>query len=215
MSTAPSIDFTLRGVGDQRFDRDEVEAAFRNFWLTGCVLEDWAAWVDSFTPDVIYCDHFWGPLSGHEEIDLWINAVMKGVPEIYTILDWYTIDNDLVTFHCQNRRDNPAFGMPGETGPAYWDFPGLSMLRYAGDGRFHSEEDFWDRGGARKTSIEYAAACQRAGAATPESRMLRGYWPDGPDFARTDQPPKPSWLSRTELPNITKPAELRALLGRD
>jgi hypothetical protein len=211
---APSIDFTLKGISAQRFERAEVEAAFHNFWLKGCVLEDWDAWVNCFTEDVIYCDHFWGPLSGHAEIELWINAVMKGVPEIYTVLDWYVIENDMVAFHCQNRRDNPAFGRPGETGPAYWDFPGLSVLRYAGDGKFSSEEDYWDRSAARKTSADYAAACERAGAHTPESRMLRGHWPAGPDFARTDEPPSPSWLRRSEGPSITKPSELRALLGR-
>jgi hypothetical protein len=214
MNKAPSTDFTQTGVSQQPFGRAEVEAAFQAFWFKGCVLEDWDAWLEMFTPDVVYCDHFWEPLSGHAEIDLWINAVMKGVPEIYTVLDWYTIDNDLVTFHYQNRRDSPAFGTPGETGPAYWDFPGLSVLRYAGGGRFSSEEDFWDRGGARKTSVEYAAACDRAGAHTPESRMLRRNWPAGPAFARTDAAPSPSWLRRENVPSITKPAELRALLGR-
>lgn len=210
----PNKDFTTRGVSDKKWAREEVDQAFRTFWLEGCVLEDWDKWLDSFTDDVDYCDHFWGPLKGRKEVSLWIEAVMAGVPEVYTVLDWYTIDNDLVTFHCQNRRDNPNFGTPGETGPAYWDFPGLSILRYAGNGKFASEEDYWDRGGARKTSIEYAAACERAGATTPESKLLRRHWPAGPAWARTDQPPKPSWLGKPAVPPITKPSELRALLGR-
>jgi len=214
MSVAPSIEFTKAGVSTHKFDRAEVEQAFQAMWLQGCVLEDWNAWLNAFTPDVQYVDHFWGPLRGHREIDLWINAVMKGVPDIYTVLDWYTIDNDMVVVHMQNRRDNPAYGQPGETGPAYWDFPGLSAVRYAGDGKFCAEEDYWDRSGARKTSIEYAAACERAGAVTPQSRMLRRHWPEGPAFARTDETPAPSWLSRDELPAITKPADLRALIGR-
>lgn len=208
-----SIAFTLQGPSDVQVDRDEVDAAFRHFWQVGCVGEDWDAWVECFTPDVDYCDHFWGPLAGRAEILPWINAVMKGVPEIYTVLDWYAIDNDVVVFHCQNRRDNPAAGMRGETGPAYWDFPGLSVLRYAGDGMFCSEEDYWDRTGARATSIEYAAARERAGADTPDSRMLRRHWPDGPDFARTDDPPSPSWVGLDDVPAITRPSELRAYLG--
>jgi hypothetical protein len=215
MSKTPSIAFTMAGKSDRIWDRDEVDQAFQTFWYKGCVLEDWDVWLDSFTPDIDYVDHFWGPMKGHEEVGIWINAVMKGVPEIYTVLDWYTIDNDLVVFHCQNRRDNPNYGKPGETGPAYWDFPGLSVLRYAGSGRFSSEEDYWDRSGARKTSIDYAAACDRAGADTIESRMLRNYWPDGPDFARTDEAPSPSWLRRENIPQITKPAELRKILGRE
>jgi len=121
------------------FARGEVEEAFAHWWKVGCVEEDWAAWVDLFVPDVLYHDHFWGPLHGRDEVALWIAAVMKGVPEIYTVLDWYTIDGDTVVFHCENRRDNPH-----DEGPDYWDFAGLSMIRYAGDGLWASEEDFWD-----------------------------------------------------------------------
>ena len=194
-------------MDDVTYARGEVEEAFAHYWEVGCVLEDWAAWTELFTDDVVYVDHFWGPLHGTREVALWIDAVMKGVPEIYTILDWYTIDDGVVTFHCQNRRDNPD----RTEGPAYWDFPGLSTIWYAGDGKWRAEEDFWDRTGARTTSVEYAAACERAGAHTPESRMLRGHWPDGPAWARTDRAPSPSWIG-SDLPAITKPRELRELL---
>ena len=37
----------------------------------------------------------------------------------------------------QNRRDNPEPGAP----PI--DFPGITVLQYAGDGMFSLEEDFW------------------------------------------------------------------------
>jgi hypothetical protein len=190
------------------FAREEVEAAFAQEWNLGCVREDWAAWTQLFTPDVEYIDHFWGPLHGREEVGLWIDAVMKGVPEIYTVLDWYTIDDATVVFRCLNRRDNPS-----DEGPAYWDFPGLSVLTYAGDGLWSAEEDYWDRGGARRTAQEYAAACERAGNPSPRERMTRRHWPEGPAWARIDQPPAPSWLERDDIPAITKPRELRDLLG--
>lgn len=190
------------------FHRQEIDAAFQEFWRVGCVEEDWSAWTDLLTPDVHYVDHFWGPLRGRDQVRLWIHAVMKGVPEIYTVLDWYVIDGDRVVFRMFNRRDNP-----GTDGPAYFDFPGLSVITYAGGGRWSSEEDYWDRTGARSTSIEYAEACRRAGATTPQSRLLRRHWPDGPVWARTDRAPRPSWLGRTDLPAITKPRELRDLLA--
>ena len=190
--------------------RDEVEQAFAHWWKVGCVDEDWATWVDLFAPEVVYHDHFWGELHGRDEVALWIAAVMKGVPEVYTVLDWYTIDGDTVVFHCQNRRDNPD----GE-GPDFWDFAGLSVIRYAGDGLWASEEDFWDLPGARRTSAAYAEACRRAGADDPEQRVTRRFWPDGPAWARTDVPPRPSWAGHADVPSITKPRELAALLGRD
>ena len=35
------------------FDRNEVEAAFRNYWQLGAVGEDWDTWCDEcFTEDV-------------------------------------------------------------------------------------------------------------------------------------------------------------------
>jgi hypothetical protein len=106
--------------GVARFTRGEVERAVAHWWQVGNVLEDWSAWTNLFVPDVFYVDYFWGPLHGRREVDLWIHSVMKGVPEIYTVLDWFTIDDDVVVFHCQNRRDNPA----GD-GPPFWDFPGF------------------------------------------------------------------------------------------
>jgi hypothetical protein len=191
------------------FDRDEIQAAFERWWSVGNVGEDWAAWTQLFVPDVEYLDHFWGPLRGHVEVDTWIHAVMKGVPEIYGVYQWHTIDDDTVVFHYQNRRDNPA-----ADGPRYFDFAGLSVLRYAGDGRWASEEDFWDTNGARRTSSAYLAACERAGVTAPLERMTRHHWGDGPPWSRRDEPPTPTWLDRDDVVPITRPSELAALLGR-
>lgn len=192
-----------------KVDRADMEREFAHWWAVGNAGEDWASWVQLFTPDAAYLDHFWGPLRGREEIDPRIHAVMKGVPEIYGVLDWYTIDDNVVTFHYQNRRDNPS-----DVGPPYWDFAGLTVLWYAGEGLWAGEEDFWDRTGARDTSIEYAAAVARAGLTEPLQRMTRRHWPASPEWARWDAPPAPSWLSRDDLPAITKPRELRDLLAR-
>ena len=39
-----------------RFSRDEVDAAFRDFFYTGCVAEDWSAWARKFTDDCRYVE---------------------------------------------------------------------------------------------------------------------------------------------------------------
>jgi hypothetical protein len=190
------------------FSRREVEDAFAHWWQVGNAAERWTDWTHLYVPDVEYHDYFWGPLRGHAEVDVWINAVMKGVPEIYGVYEWHVVDGDTVVFKVQNRRDNPD-----DEGPPYFDFPGLSVLRYAGDGLWASEEDYWDRDGARRTSVEYVAACERAGVREPLDRMTRRHWPDGPIWARHDGPPSPSWLERDELPGITKRKELAPLLA--
>jgi hypothetical protein len=194
-----------------RFSRSEVEEQFAHLYYTGCVAEDWTGWADLFTDDCRYVEHFWGELHGREEVRLWIDPVMMGVPEIYTVLEWYAIDDDKVVWSLQNRRDNPD-----PDGPPYFDFPGLSVAWYAGDGRWAGEEDYWDVKGARATAEAYAAACRKTGTTDPLAKMTRKYWPtDQPSWARFDGDPKPSWLGRTDIAPITKPRELRAILGRD
>ena len=190
-----------------RFTRDEVQTAFEHWWQVGNVGEDWTAWTELFVPDVHYHDYFWGALDGRAEVDLWINAVMKGVPEIYTVYEWHIIEDEKVVFECQNRRDNPS-----DEGPPYFDFPGMTVLRYAGDGLWTSEIDYWDRTGARSTTEEFRAACQRAGITDPIQTMTRRHWPEGPDWVRLDEEPHPSWLDRPELPGIQRPSQLAKLL---
>jgi ketosteroid isomerase-like protein len=193
------------------FPRDEIEQAFVYYWVTGCVREDWDAWADCFVDDVEYVDHWWGPLHGRDEVKIWINAVMRGVPEIYTPLDWYVIEGDTVAFHMQNRRDNPD-----PDGPPYFDFPGVSVIWYAGDGKFRAEEDFWDLTGARRTTAAYVEACAKVGVTDPLDRMTRKHWPESPEWAHPEPGAvyTPSWFD-TDVPGITRPSDLAALLTRD
>ena len=191
-----------------RFARAEVQSAFEHWWQVGNVGEDWTAWAELFVQDVTYQDYFWGPLHGRAEVTAWINAVMKGVPDIYTVYEWHVIEDEKVVFECQNRRDNPS-----AEGPPYFDFPGMTVLRYAGDGRWESEFDYWDRSGARRATEAFQAACARAGVTDPLQTATRRHWPDGPDWARTDDEPRPSWLRHPELPGITHPGQLQKLLA--
>ncbi len=190
------------------YSRSEVEKEFAHFYNIGCVVEDWDAWANLFTDDARYVEHFWGEMHGSAEVLAWIDPVMAGVPEIYTVLDWYMIDGDKVVWSVQNRRDNPD----PEGDPVYFDFPGLSVAGYAGGGKWSYEEDYWDVRGARSTAAAYAEVCARV-SPDLETRLSRRYWPDGPPWARLDEPARPSWLYRDDVTPITKPAELRALLA--
>ena len=114
------------------FDRDEVEAAFRTYWQLGAVGEDWDAWCDTcFTEDVTYIEHILGNKQGTRGRAAWIKPTMADYGEIYTAYEWHMIDdNGRVVVYMQNRRDNPEPGAP----PI--DFPGMTVLQYAGDGQF-------------------------------------------------------------------------------
>lgn len=160
------------------FPLDEVEQAFRSYWSTGAVNEDWDGFADHFTEDAEYREHVLGFLHGREEIRAWINRIMGEYPEIYTAYEWHVCTDDgRVVVYMQNRRDNP------EPGGAPIDFPGITVLQYAGDARFSMEEDFWAVPRATQTAKEYAAACARfdPGHAARRSRLD---WGRGPAWTR-------------------------------
>jgi hypothetical protein len=157
---------------------DEVEAAFRSYWQAGAVNEDWDAWCDVFTDDARYVEHFFGEMVGRETIREWITPIMLDqFPEMYTVYEWHLAGPDgRVVVYMQNRRDHP-------NGTDVLDFPGVTILEYAGDGKFSFEEDFWALGPAQKTSAAYAHACAES---DPQyaARRTRNNWGSGPEWTR-------------------------------
>jgi hypothetical protein len=184
----------------------EIEAAFQHWWNTGNVREDWRSWTNLYTPDADYVEHFWGTMHGRDEIGIFIHSVMQGVPEMYTVLEWYIVGQDRVALYVQNRRDNPS-----SEGPPYFDFAQMTSLFYAGDGLWSREEAFWSLRGARASSAAYDEAARRSGA-TPKQRMTRKHRGDGPSWTRADKAYVPSWVGG-DIPPVRRPSELRALLA--
>ena len=89
----------------------EIEEAFRHFWNTGMIREDWDAWADLFTEDVVYQERVLGTMNGRETIRAWIKPLMEKYGEIYGVYDWHLVDpsgNGTVVFRMENRRDNPS-----------------------------------------------------------------------------------------------------------
>lgn len=161
------------------YAKDEVEAAFQNYWRLGAVGEDWDGWVDEcFTDDVTYIEHVLGDMSGREEVRAWIKPIMEDYCELYTAYEWHQIGDDgRVVVYMQNRRDNPEPGAP----PI--DFPGITVLQYAGDGRFSLEEDFWSYPGAIEASKRYAEVAASIDPGHKE-RRTRLDWGSGPAWTR-------------------------------
>ncbi len=160
-----------------RFDRDEVEGAFRRYWRTGAVGEDWAGWSALFTEDADYHERVLGSMKGREAIHRWIVPIMDKYCELYTAYEWHMVDESgRAVVYMQNRRDHPS-------GEGVIDFPGITILQYAGDGRWSSEEDYW----AVKVSTEaykaYREACEKFDPDHPRKRTRRN-WGKGPAWTR-------------------------------
>ena len=71
------------------FELGEVEEAFRHYWQTGMIREDWNAWADLFTEDVVYDERVLGTMHGRETIRAWIVPLMEQYGEIYGVYDWH------------------------------------------------------------------------------------------------------------------------------
>jgi hypothetical protein len=64
------------------YDHQEVDEAFQHWWNVGNIQEDWLSWTELFTPDAVYAEHFWGTFVGRDQIRVFIESVMKGVPQM-------------------------------------------------------------------------------------------------------------------------------------
>ncbi|MGD0700766.1 MAG: nuclear transport factor 2 family protein [Trebonia sp.] len=190
------------------YPRGEVEAAFRHYFLTGPVGEDWVAWSRLFTPNATYNDHFWGTFHGPAEIQRFLEGTMSFAAHVYSPLVWYNIDGAQVVYKVVNRADNP------EPGEAPIEFPSLQVIRYAGDGQWASEDDWWTVAEMRLFNQRYQAARARAGdkAREPLSRLDWDAEPGrgaGTDWAQPPpgHQPSPSWLGK-DVPPITRLSDI-------
>lgn len=161
-----------------QFTHDELEQAFRTYWRTGAVGEDWHAWASLFTEDCTYIEHWYGTIHGRAAVRAWIEPVMAKFLEIYTAYDWHVVDPEhgRVIVYMQNRRDRPGGGPPV-------DFPGITLLDYAGDGLWKKEEDFWSLRGREIAMKEYEEACAQYDPGHPK-KGTRLDWGSGPEWTR-------------------------------
>ena len=106
--------------------------------LRARIEEGEATWLDLaefFTDDAVYIDPAWGRIQGIEEIRAFLVDSMRGLEDWHFPLRLSAIEgDDVVTVWTQilpGKRDD---GRPYEQ-------TGVSILRYAGDGKFSYEED--------------------------------------------------------------------------
>lgn len=148
------------------FPRDEVEAVANRFAAANVRAEEernWAPLAEFYTDDAVYT--YVGLTSGgaveargKEEIR---KIVMGRDMEDYAgwtfPFQWIAIDGDRIITRWSNRApERRADGSPIEC-------PGISVLEYAGEGKFRSQFDLYDRLSVQAV-IEEATAVRRAAA---------------------------------------------------
>jgi ketosteroid isomerase-like protein len=95
----------------------------------------WDALADLFTEDATYIDPAWGRFKGREAICRFMHDSMQGLKEWKFPTEWTVVDGNRVVNRFLNR-------LPGRRPDGtYYDVPGVSILEYAGGGKFSFEED--------------------------------------------------------------------------
>ncbi len=91
----------------------------------------------AYTPDSVWRNRA-EFLSGREAIRAKIKEVMAPVPMMTFPVDWYVIDGNRVVFYPWQVFPDPAGG------DAVYRFGCVTILEYAGDGRWSRQEDIYN-----------------------------------------------------------------------
>jgi len=128
----------------QSFTAAELEDAFRLHAETiaqTSTTGDWEPFVQLFLPHATYVDPMAGTMHGHDAIRAWVNATLAPFPGSamhYPEL-WHLVDVDRGRIVCELRN---VLRDPGD-GTSF-EANNITILDYAGDGRFHREQDVYD-----------------------------------------------------------------------
>ena len=125
--------------------RDELQAAHDGFVEAATEAGrtgDWTIWADRFTEDAEYHEHLYGRFHGRAEITAWITKTMGEWPNSemkYFPHNWCVCDEERGWWICEieNRFEDPGDGK-------IYEASNITILKYAGDGRFSSEEDVYN-----------------------------------------------------------------------
>jgi hypothetical protein len=132
------------------FAREEIEREFKRR-VEIQERNDWKAFGETFTADAVYVEHHEGTFEGRDNILAWLVPVMARCRGWTYPIDWVAIDGKRVIYHWLNR-------LPGRRpNGAFYEWPGISVIEYAGNGEWSFQEDIYNWELGEKVIKDYIA----------------------------------------------------------
>lgn len=164
-------------VNSPQFSRSELAAAFEKFEQTvarAAETQDWDAWVEHYTPDVLYIEHAAGTMRGRDEVREWIKGTMSTYPGSHMVAFpslWSVIDEP--TGRIVMELDNPMRD-PGDG--SVITATNISIITYAGDGLWRQQEDIYNPLRFVQAALKWCRKAQELGTLDDDAaRFLEQY----------------------------------------
>jgi ketosteroid isomerase-like protein len=121
------------------FSEQEIRQTFDRYVATRNRIESgelpWSALAEFFTDDATFIDPAWGRVEGIAEIRKFLDESMLGLEDWSFPLEWVMVEGRRLVTMWQNRlAGRRADG-------SHYDAPGISVMHYAGGGKFDFEMD--------------------------------------------------------------------------
>jgi len=121
------------------FPAEEVRAAYMRYVERRDQVEagevGWEALAEFFTKDATFIDPAWGRVTGLDAIRRFLVDSMAGLEDWSFPHEWIMVDGNRIVAKWMNR-------LPGRRADgSHYEAPGLSIIEYAGGGKFRYEED--------------------------------------------------------------------------
>jgi hypothetical protein len=164
-------------VTTQAFSRSELATAFEKFEQAvarAAETQDWDAWVEHYTPDVLYIEHAAGTMHGRDEVREWIKRTMSTYPGSHMVAFpslWSVIDEP--TGRIIMELDNPMRD-PGDG--SVITATNISIITYAGDGLWRQQEDVYNPLRFVQAALKWCRKAQELGTLDEDAaRFLEQY----------------------------------------
>ena len=149
----------------------ELEQAFDDYQAAvekACASGDWEHFVQCFAEDATYVEHAYGEFAGHDQIRDWITRTMGTFPgnEMNAFpIAWSVVDEERGWIVCEirNLMRDPGDGSVHEAS-------NLTILRYAGGGRWREEEDVYNPAHFLTMVTEWMRVASAHGTLSEEGR---------------------------------------------